>query len=229
MRRNNMSYDDEIKIDGLDEIDAQNTPVDELETEDVNLFFLGIDESSSMTPYQASMIKQLDAFKRAIVNSKEAPKILLARANFSDKVDIGGYKKIDEMDTSYRVINMTILYDTIIAGTDALLRYMDYLKQQGVRVKAVFAIFSDGADTASMHTCHVAKDYIDKLNAKEIVTAFVSFGQDGMREANDLGFKNVLEVGRTDSELRRAFNTLSKSAISNSKSVVSKTADFFEQ
>lgn len=224
-----METDNEITVDGLDEIGARNTPVDDLETEDVNLFFLGIDQSSSMMPYQAAMVKAIGDFKRAIANSKEAPKILVARANFSGSMKIGGYKKIDELDTLYISDGMTILYDTIIDGVEKLLKYMEYLKQQGVRVKAAFAIFSDGMDTASSHTCHGARDAMAKLIAKEIVTAFISFGPDAIQEAKDLGFKNVLEVGRTDSELRRAFDVLSKSTISNSKSVVSKTGDFFEQ
>ena len=125
-----------IKVDGMDEIDAQNTPVDDLETEDVNLFFLGIDQSGSMDMFQSEMRKALVDFKRAIENSKEAQKILVARANFSTRLAIGGYKKIGELDVDYQSNGMTVLYDTIIEGTDKLFVYMEHLKQQGVRVKA---------------------------------------------------------------------------------------------
>ena len=34
-----------IEIDGLDEIEVENTAVDDLESESINLIFLGIDES----------------------------------------------------------------------------------------------------------------------------------------------------------------------------------------
>ena len=43
-----------------------------------------------------------------------------------------------------------------------------------------------------------------------------------------LGFKNILDVSSSASELRRAFNCLSKSVIENSKSAVSKQDDFFD-
>ena len=39
--------------------------------------------------------------------------------------------------------------------------------------------------------------------------------------------KNVLEIGRTESDLRKAIEILSKSVISQSKSVIAKTDDFF--
>ena len=106
--------------------------------------------------------------------------------------------------------------------------YMEFLKQQGMRVKAVFAIFSDGEDNNSKHSRSDANDAIKSLNKLEVVTAFVSFGTDALLEARNLSVKNILEVGQTESELRKAFNQLSKSMISQSKSQVPNTDDFFE-
>ena len=36
---------EEIIIDGLDEIEMQNTAVDDIDSENVNLIFIGIDKS----------------------------------------------------------------------------------------------------------------------------------------------------------------------------------------
>lgn len=119
------------------------------------------------------------------------------------------------------------MFDTIVEGTEKLKEYRDFLKDEGMRVKAVFAIFSDGYDNSSRSDFSKAKRAIDYLNTEEIVTAFISFGGEATQTAKDLGFKNILDVSSSASELRRAFNCLSKSVIENSKSAVSKQDDFF--
>jgi uncharacterized protein YegL len=223
-----------MEILGLDQIEVQNTPIDELDSEVVNLINVAIDQSGSMDSYETDMKKSLIDFKDSTAESKEADTILVARTNFmNDIVDISGYKKIDEFDTDFYADGQTPLYDAIIEGVDKLTNqqgtgYMDYLKQQGMRVKSVFAVFSDGEDTSSHHDLSAARAKIDYLNKREIVTACICFGQGGVSEAKQLGFKNILTVGASASELRRAFNCLSKSVAENSKSVVNKVNDFFE-
>ncbi len=196
-----------IEIDGLDEIEVENTAVDDLESESINLIFLGIDESGSMTPYINDMKSCLSEFKTALTDSKEADEILVARADFADDIKIGGYKKISEFDTGFATYGMTAMYDTIVEGSDKLKEYRKFLKEQGMtRVKAVFAIFSDGLDNQSSHSFSEAK-----------------------QAAKDLGFRNILDVASSASELRKAFNCLSKSVIESSKSVLSDDGnDFFQ-
>lgn len=221
-------FDYEQEIDGLDEIEMENTAVDDLESENINLIFVGIDVSGSMMSFEGDMRKSLAEFKTALTDSKEADEILVARANFNGTVDIGGYKKITEFDTSYGAIGMTALYDVIAEGTEKLKDYRTFLKEQGVRVKAVFAIFSDGEDTVSPSGFSGAKQAISDLNNEEITTAFISFGGEATQTAKDLGFRNVLDVASSASELRKAFDCLSKSVIESSKSVVADEDDFFQ-
>ena len=108
-----------------------------------------------------------------------------------------------------------------------MLAYRKYLRDQGVRVKCVFAIFSDGFENGSRADVADARQAIANLNKEEITTAFISFGNDAKVEAQKLGFMNLLEVGSSASELRRAFNCLSKSVIESSKSVVADGDAFF--
>jgi hypothetical protein len=215
------------EIFGMDEIIQENTSVDDLATENINLIFVAIDCSGSMDQFTNQMKNELSSFKKALINSKEADEILVSRGDFSDYVKILGYKKTDELDEDFQATGSTRLYDAIVEGTDKLLKYMDYLKSQGMRTKAVFSVFSDGEDNASKMKINDAKKAIDTLNVKEIVTAWISFGPDSINIAKSLNMKNILEVGKPESELRKAFNCLSKSVISNSKSVINKTADFF--
>ena len=221
-------FENGIEIDGLDDIEIENTSVEDIDSENINLIFLGIDQSGSMNSFSRDMKHSLNEFKDALTNSKEADEILVARANFEDYIDIGGYKKIDEFDTAFRAGGCTAMYDAITEGTEKLKEYRQYLKDQGVRVKAVFAIFSDGLDNSSNNKFSDAKRSIDFLNNEEITTAFISFGGAATKEAQDLGFRNILDVTSSASELRKAFNCLSKSVIESSKSVVADGDDFFQ-
>ena len=221
-------FENGIEIDGLDDIEIENTSVEEIDSENINLIFLGIDQSGSMSSFSNDMKHSLNEFKDALTNSKEADEILVARANFEDSIDIGGYKKIEEFDTAFRAGGCTAMYDAITEGTEKLKEYRQYLKDQGVRVKAVFAIFSDGLDNSSHSNFSDAKRSIEFLNNEEITTAFISFGGEATNEAKSLGFRNILDVTSSASELRKAFNCLSKSVIESSKSVVADGDDFFQ-
>lgn len=219
---------EEIKIDGLEDVEAANTSVDEIDSENINLIFVGIDRSGSMSCFTGDMSKALADFKDALTNSKEADDILVAKALFADTTTVGGYKRITEFDTSYQTGGCTAMFDTIVDGTEKLKEYRDYLKNEGMRVKAVFAIFSDGQDNSSNNGFSSARKAVEYLNSEEIVTAFISFGGEATQTARDLHFKNILDVNSSASELRKAFNCLSKSVIENSKSAVSKQDNFFD-
>lgn len=221
-------FENEMDIDGLDEIEIANTAIDDLESENINLIFLGIDCSASMVQWGQDMKKSLSEFKTALTDSKESDEILVARADFSDSISVGGYKKISEFDTGFVTGGCTAMYDTIVEGADRLKEYRKFLKDQGVRVKAVFAIFSDGLDNQSVNNFGNAKQTVDFLNNEEITTAFISFGGQATQEANDLGIRNVLDVASSASELRKAFDCLSKSVIESSKSVLADEDDFFK-
>ena len=214
-------------IDGLDDIELENTSIDEIDSESINLMAVMLDSSGSMSRYIVDMGKSLDEFKRALVNSKDANEILLARIDFNSDIQIGGYKTINEFSIDYSANGMTCLYDAICTGVEKLKEYREFLKNQGMRVKTVFAVFSDGEDTFSNKTENEAKKAVEFLNEEEITTAFIGFGNDAKSIGKRLGFKNILNVDSTASELRRTFNCLSKSVIESSKSVVPDGDDFF--
>lgn len=222
-----MSELDGLYIDGLDAVEVVNTSINDIDSENVNLILVGIDESGSMYPYVGDMGKSLKDFQGSIIDSKEVDEILVARADFANGINVGGYKKITDFQTNYKASGGTALYDVIIEGKEKLVTYMEFLKNQGMRVKAVFAIFSDGEDTSSKNSVTIAKRAIDELNSLEITTAFISFGGGADAEAKTLGFKNILPVGGSASELRKAFNCLSKSVIESSKTVVNDPNNFF--
>lgn len=222
------TWNNEVEIDGLEEIEIENTSVEEIDGENINLMFLGIDQSGSMGTYTKDMVKSLCDFKEALLASDEEEEILAARANFEEHIEIGGYKRIREFNTDFQAGGCTAMYDAIIKGTKKLKEYRKYLKDQGVRVKAVFALFSDGKDSASISSFGDAKDAIGFLNKEEITTAFISFGGEALDEAKQLGFRNILDITSSAEELRKAFECLSKSVIESSKSILADEDDFFQ-
>ncbi len=221
-------YENNMTIDGLEEIELENTSIDEIDSENVNLIFLGIDQSGSMAAYDRDMKQALQEFKNALLNSGEAEEILVARANFDSGIQVGGYKRLEEFHTGFTAGGCTALYDAAAEGTRRLRDYRGFLKKEGMRVKAVFAIFSDGKDNGSKHTFSDARQAVQFLNDEEITTAFISFGGAAVKTAQDLGFRNILDVSSSASELRRAFDCLSRSVIESSKSVLADEDDFFQ-
>ena len=72
-----MEYDMTVfEIDGLDEIEIENTSVEEIDSENINLIFLGIDKSGSMSVFQQDMKHSLTEFQHALASAKEADEIL---------------------------------------------------------------------------------------------------------------------------------------------------------
>lgn len=218
------------ELAGFDSIqlEMENTPIEDIDNEFVNLFMIGTDSSGSMTMHTTAMRDSLDTFKKAIQNSKQSDEILMARADFNSTIDISGYKVVDDFITDYSASGTTLLYDVIVEGVDKLTAYMDHLKRNGMRVKAVFAIFSDGDDVGSNASLATARKKIDELNRREITTAFIAFGDNARGIAGSLGFRNTLDVGASESELRKAFDCLSKSVIESSKNVVSDADGFWQ-
>ena len=178
---------EELEIMGMDAIEIENTSIEDIDNENVNLIFVAIDKSGSMDGYSSDMKKALNDFKGSLLNSKEVDEILVARADFANDINIGGYKRVLEFNTDYDANGMTALYDVIKIGADKLRTYMNYLKIEGMRVKAVFAVFSDGEDTSSRNELYEAKKMIRILNDEEIVTAFISFGGGAVKYCKNLG------------------------------------------
>lgn len=213
------------EIFGIDDTYTANVEIDELQSERQTLIGLFIDDSGSMGGFESVMVDCLNKFKSAIEGAKESDEMLVSKTMFGSNIVPGGYQLISDMTTDYRASGMTKLYDCIVDGQKRLMDgngngYMEKLQQNGIKTKAVIAIFSDGEDTASNCSAHDARRAIEFLHSKEIIVAFVAFGDEARGIAQQIGIKdqNILEVDATESDLRKVFMVLSKSAISASKS-----------
>ena len=221
------------EIFGVNETYANNAPIEDLESERQTLIGFYVDESGSMSSYEDTMRDCLKKFQKTIKNSKESDEMLISKTTFASTVNPGGYQLIDDMNVDYDAYGSTKLYDCIVDGQKRLVDgngggYMEKLQANGIKTKAVVAIFSDGQDVSSQCSLNDARRAIEFLHKKEIVVAFVAFGSNAHGIAEKLGIykQNILEVDATESELRKVFALISKSAISASKSAgVTSTMD----
>ena len=197
--------------------------MDELETATPFLTVLDIDASGSMGDYSDSnsgiMGDCLRNCKNAVINSKQADEMLLAKITFNDNVDIGGFVKPENLDCTYNTGGVTALNDSIVAGRKLILDYMDQIRNNGGTPRGCLVILSDGCNNASRATDADARKAIDDLQKKEITVAFITFGPDASGIAQNLGVesKNILDCQNDEHGLRMALNMVSKSAISASK------------
>lgn len=200
---------------------APNLSVDKLENEHTTLISLGIDESGSMTPYEDVVRENLRKFQSSLIGSKQCDEMLVSVTRFNGDIHGSGFQLVYDILDFYSADGMTSLYDTIIVMKNQLISYSEQLKNNGIRVKSVCVLFSDGEDTSSVSKIRDANDAVAEMLKQEIVVAFVAFGSGAKGIAQQLGISesNTLEVNSTVSELRRAFDVLSKSAISVSKNI----------
>lgn len=203
-----------------------NADIEEIEVERPTLIAYIIDESASMGSYTTDMQDALQAVKEAIQGSREADEMRISVTRFSDIVTTSGYQEVENIDTQYSPGGLTKLYDAIVGVQKSLCAgdgtgYMEQLKNNGNRPKAVVFIFSDGYDNDSKYSKNDARKSIEFLQKdNEIPVAYIEFGTDAHGIAQELGImeQNIKQVNADKSELRRIMMATSKSAISASKS-----------
>lgn len=214
---------DNIEIDGYEDALNQNVDVEELETATPFLTVLVIDASGSMCDYSDSysgiMGDCLRNCKNAIVNSKQADEMLLAKITFDEDVNMGGFVKPEDLDCTYSTGGRTALYDAVIAARKLILDYMDQILNTGGTPRGCVVVLSDGWDNESSATDADTRKAVADMQKHEITVAFITFGSGASGIAQSLGVdsKNILDCQNDEHSLRMALNMVSKSAISASK------------
>ena len=204
----------------------------EISVSSPNLFLLLIDSSGSMLGYKEKMAFELKKFKDKMTAMDESSTVIISRWDFSEKIYASDFDKIENFPTNYYADGGTRLYETIICAKKALLgtrKYegtIDILQNQGYYPEVAIIVFSDGEDEDSdnMYNLERAAAAVSKMNANDIVTAFVCFGDSSRKVAKKLNFRNI----DTKYDLEEAFDAISSSCIRQSMSAVSLTDNFFD-
>lgn len=202
-----------------DKVKVVNTPIQELKSSAQTLLRLDIDRSGSMGGFVTAMEQALKLVKDSIITSEEAPRIQISKTLFADTVDPEGYTDVEKFDTSYSVNSgLTKLYDSIIDSERRIRQYREDLKNNGVSVKAVLCILSDGIDNDSIASFEDAKESIAKMQNDDVTVCYIAFGSDNCEKlAQDLGVTNVVKTDATVHDLHKIMKFVSVGTIKKSQ------------
>lgn len=211
-------------LDGQTGLGCVGAQVDDLNTDDVTLVSIIIDESSSMDHVRDDVIDAFNTMARALNDSKAADSILLSAWTFADHPKLlFGYTPIanvkDLTRAEYNPSGMTALYDATLDGMTGIIGYGQDLRNNGIRTRAIVVVISDGGDNTSRQTSHSIKTVAEDLMKQEFYTlAYIGMGDPATfkKIADSMGFPQILTIGNTASEVRKALNMVSASIIRTS-------------
>lgn len=218
---------------GLGCVGAQ---IDSLNTDDVTLLSVIIDESGSMGSVRDDVIDAFNQMTRALYDSKQRDSILMSVWKFDDAPRLlYSYTPVDQIKdltrADYNPGGSTALYDAALDGFTGIVGYGQELRNGGIRTRCIVVVITDGADVSSKHTAASVKTIAQDLLKQEIYTlAFVGLGDEATfrQVATSMGFPAVLTTTNTAKDIRRALNMVSGSVIRTSQgSVASNNNGFF--
>lgn len=217
---------------------AAGTSVDDLAGDEVTLFVRVIDRTGSIEdrglaqPMRDAANEQIEALE----GSKAADSVLMSTLLFHTATEVlHSYLSLGKairLDASnYRPTGGTALFDATLDAVTSAVDYAQQLRDAGVRVKVVVVIMTDGEDNSSRHSAGQVASVIKDLIAQEIYTfAFVAFGTQGRMIGQMMGIPsaNIIDQQATAHDIRIAFDTVSRSVIRASQTIVgAQSASFF--
>jgi uncharacterized protein YegL len=227
-------------LNGTNLVGCLGTSIDDIETDDVTIVKVLLDSSYSMHDHEAIVRDAYDKFINSLKGSKQSGSILVSTVSFAGTATIlHGFKKVDEIDSignQYIAKGYsTALYDALMDALTGAHAYATDLKQNGVRVKIIVVVFSDGYDNDSKHnSAKDVKTVVDAAIKKEgFYPVYVGYkqssGDDLNAIAKQVGFPNVMVTNATESEIRRTIDLVSKSIIRTSQTTIGGTNNSFFQ
>lgn len=209
-------------------------------TEDPVYAAIVIDNSWSMEPYQDVVIqsqrKLLDDLRGSSLCRHKA--LLVAIYLFAEHLrqvkefsalDPGGNDEVPRLDkNTYTFDNWTALYQSVFRVLQDMATYLHFCRQEFVASQFDLAVFTDGDDNKS-HESNVTpanvKAVIQDMKSKGIIRRTIVVGltgtdlSDAKVEAirDCMGFDVAIPIGKSSSEIRAAFDIVSKSIAGSQK------------
>ncbi len=222
-------------LDGQAGLGCVGAQIDDLNTDDVTLVSVIIDQSSSMGSVQADVIDAFNQMVRALADSKAADSILMSAWLFSNDAKLlFGYTPIESVKDltkkTYKPSGATAMYDAVMDGMTGIVGYGQELRNGGIRTRSIVVVITDGGDNMSTTTASAVKTVSQDLIRQEIYTlAFAGLGDEKYFRpiADGMGFPNVLTVANSPSEVRKTLNLISASIIRTSQGKISANQNNF--
>lgn len=205
---------------------AAGAAMDNITATDVTLITVLIDASSSIgTSNLEQAVRDgqnmlLDAF----AGSKERDSVMMALWSFNQTQNVyHSYIPVTDATRlnaqNYQSGGATALYDTWCDALAANVAYATQLRATGTPCRSIVVVITDGADYGSQRRAtHCAQISKDLLASEQFVLAFVGVGSDTdfRAVARKMGIPDgcvLVATTATASELRKAFQMVSQSAI----------------
>lgn len=209
-------------------LDFGNLNPDEVEVDETINVLIVVDVSGSVGSYVHELNSNINAFIDKMQKSHHAEKIMLSFLEFSGQQNINvtnGFQPIVNVapqDFSKNIGGVTALYDAVLTGLNNALDYRDQLDKTGVETKTLLFVITDGGDNDSRNPAASVKQKIDALMGDERdATAFESilFGvgndADFTRAQQDMGIRQLAQVGNSAEEIRKMIGIISASVSSS--------------
>jgi uncharacterized protein YegL len=218
-------------------IGAGGMDIDDIETTEVTLVTLVVDDSTSMSGEVQNVCIGQNEMLDAIGGSKQNEQFLIGMWALNRRDPYHGYVQVKDAlrldNKSYRTQGMTPLYSRWLEAATANVVYAQQLRATGTPVRSILVVLTDGENNQSgrIRAADCAKVAKDLLASEQFILAFIGVG----REAN---FKAVAkrmgipdgavllanETGRDsgdrESEIRQVFQILSQSVIRASQTTI---------
>lgn len=184
----------------------------------IDIIIMLLDASGSMVGNERAMKDGIALFKKSFEDFPEANSISISISKFSDSLELGEFRNINNLSFSYYTGGGTALYRSIVKGYEYINTYVkDVMERTGIEPKVSFLLFSDGQDSwNNSDEYKKAKEIIDKLNLSGATTIFCAFGEAITSEfGSKMGFMSTTDIKNLKNflgvELSQSFKEQSKS------------------
>jgi len=219
---------------GINNFDPTNITADEV----IGITFV-IDKSGSVNRYISDLNDNLNGFLQEMGHSHVADKILCQILEFDDDVKVlNGFQPIADIKPfNIQPGGMTSCFDACAKGLENTIQYRQNLEQQGITVKNLVFIITDGESNADRkYAASDVKKLVDDLYTNESNFGSFSIILFGLgdetnfkRVGKEMGIRDemIATIGITAKEIRKMIGFISSSVSSSGSGGAMPTAVIF--
>lgn len=194
------------------------------EAETINVVFV-VDKSASTNRFIHDLNNTLNEFLHEFQRSHVASKMLISVIEFNENVDVvSAFQPISDLkDFNIRPCGCTNLYGAVLAGLENAVQYRKDLENNGISVKTLVFIITDGEDNCSIDPSLVKQKideiYQDESNCFSFTVMMFGLGDeanfDEAREKMGIKPEMLGKLGATAKDLRKMVSFISSSVSSS--------------
>lgn len=165
-------------------------------TDKINIFFMLVDRSGSMSNDESSMREGIRLYRESFENFPEANSIAVSICQFEEALHFSEFRNVKDLNFRYSTGGGTALYRAIVEGYEYLDKYVEeVIEHTNCEPQVTFILLSDGENTSNYYSQEEACKVIEKLNLSGANTVFCAFGNAIRSEfGSRLGFISTINI-----------------------------------